>query len=113
MRSRRARSRAEAHRRAAIGTNPRAASPTHSVAIELLDRELQRRRELPVRIRSAVEAREQLAQRDARPPGVFDRQARLEIRLRLPPQLRTLAEHAERVQQCGVIPMLREPALRL
>src|SRR5215470_1456541 len=61
----------------------------------------------------AAEPRQQLTERDLRAPRVLEREARLEIRLRLAPELRALAQHAERVQQHRVLAVLGEPALRL
>src|SRR6266511_1720434 len=55
------------------------------LACELAERELQRRGEMRVRLVVAAEPREQLAERDVRRVRVVEREARLEIGLRLAP----------------------------
>src|SRR5690349_24567234 len=77
----------------------------------LLDQRLQRRREVHVRELVAAEPRVQFAQRDARAPLVLEREACLEVGLRLAPQRFALAQQAERVQQRRVVRMRGEPAL--
>ena len=64
------------------------------------------------RARVVPEPRMELAERHARAPMVLEREARLEVGLRLAPQRLALAQHAERVQQRRVLRVRREPALR-
>ena len=56
---------------------------------------------------------EHLAQREMRLPTVVDRQARFQIRLRLAPELRTLAKQPQDAQQDGVLIVRRQPAFGL
>src|SRR6185437_6984125 len=69
------------------------------------------RREMRVRLVLAAEPGKQLAERDVRAPVIVEREARLEVRLCLAPQLLALAQPSERVQQRRVLVVRREPAL--
>ena len=56
--------------------------------------------------------RQQFAQRDVRAPMVVERQAGLEVRLRLAPQRLPLAQLAQRVEQRRILAVLQQPVLR-
>src|SRR5579864_9651062 len=79
------------------------------VARKLPQRELQRGGEMRVRLVIAAELREQLAECDVRPPVIVQCETRLEIRLRLAPQLLALAQAAERVEQRRILVVRDEP----
>ena len=69
--------------------------------------------QMRVRLVAALESRQKFAQRDMRAPGVVEREARLEIGLRLAPQLLPLAEDAQRIQEHRVLVVLSQPAFGL
>ena len=64
-----------------------------------------------IRFVGATEIRLHLAQREICTPAVVERETGLEIRLRLAPQLRPLAQAAERVQQRCILVVVDEPSL--
>src|SRR6185437_3421970 len=64
-----------------------------------------------VRLVVTPELGQQLAERDVRAPVIVEREARLEVGLRLAPQPLALAQSSERVEQRRVLVVHREPAL--
>ena len=63
-----------------------------------------------IRFLVPLELLEHLAQRNVRAPVMVERETRLEIRLRLPPQLLTLAQPSERIQKRRLLVVRDEPA---
>src|SRR5437762_12986021 len=66
-----------------------------------------------IRLVVALEPRQKLAQRNVRAPGRVECEARLEIGLRLAPQLLALTEHPQRVEERRVVVVLAQPRLGL
>src|SRR5690348_2463187 len=64
-----------------------------------------------VRLVVAPQLRKQLAECDVRAPVIVEREARLQVRLCLAPQLLALAQSSERVEKRRVLVVHREPAL--
>ncbi len=79
---------------------------------EIGQRHLERRRQMRVGLVVASQPSVQFAQRYVGAPMVVERQARLEVRLRLAPQAFPLAQLAERIQQRGILAVLQQPMLR-